>query len=104
MVPSHTFFPVIHGDLDHLTGLVKAQDLLMQLVNQNHIRWTELLQKPLRVGLKTPVLTVLENFEDAKHKLALVIDTEGKVQGLITQTDILQVIAGQISSRLAFHK
>jgi CBS domain containing-hemolysin-like protein len=49
------------------------------------------------------VLSVLEQFKAQPVRMAIVVDEYGALQGLVTQTDLLEAIAGDIADTADSH-
>jgi putative hemolysin len=91
-------FPVCQGDLDNLLGEVHVRDLLMQAWAGEAFNPRSIVREPLYVSEYMPALKVLEEFKASGSPVALVIDEYGSTQGIITLTDILEAIVGDIPS------
>ena len=92
-------FPVAEGSLDHLSGVVRALDLVnLQLSRPGSVKSAviESMKEPLFVPESIPAFQVLEVFKKNRAHLALVIDELGSVQGAITLTDVLESIVGDV--------
>jgi predicted tellurium resistance membrane protein TerC len=86
----HREFPVALGTLDRITGVVRKEDLLDG----------EALDRALRPGERIredcTVLDALTLFKKHPIELALVVDAQGAFRGVLTRTDLLESIAGEL--------
>ena len=95
---SHSRFPVVCEDKDHVEGILLAKDLL-PLILKNQEEHPE-LRVYLRPAVVVPeskrVDTLLNEFRQQRYHMAIVIDEYGGVSGLVTIEDILEIIVGEI--------
>ena len=92
----HSRFPVCRGDVDETIGIVHAKTLLDQLHTMKSINLESAIKAPLYVHESTKVLKLLDMFKLSAVHMAIVLDEHGSVQGIVTPTDILTGIAGDI--------
>jgi putative hemolysin len=92
----HSYLPVIQGDLDHVQGYVRAVDLLAQCLLGQDLEYQAVLRTAQFVPERAPVFDVLERFKRSGAQIAFVVDEFGGIQGLLTHTDILEAIVGDI--------
>lgn len=89
-------FPVRQGSLDAIVGIVKARDLLVQSLNNEPIVLKNLLKPAFFVPETMFASRALEVLKENSTDMLLVIDEFGALQGLLTITDILEEIVGEM--------
>jgi putative hemolysin len=96
----HTCFPVGRGSIDQLIGFIHVKDLLKQIVEAETKEpdLISLLKDPLYFPETISAWQVLEKFRASSVHIALVVDEYGIIQGLVTISDVIQIIVGDIPS------
>ena len=92
----HTRFPVCDQSLDNLLGIVQIKDLLAEDNSLEPFRIKGRLTVPLFIYEGTRGLKTLESFKQSSSRVAVVLDEFGTVLGLVTLSDILQAIVGDM--------
>ncbi len=92
----HAHFPVCKGTLDKILGIIRTENLLVDFLADEKIILKKSMHKPLFVPESMDVFKVLELFKKSGIHMALVSDEYGNTQGLITITDIMEEIVGDI--------
>jgi len=92
-------FPVARGDLEEILGIVHAKDLLNASFEGRPLDLKTLIRPPLIVPDTTPVLRLLDQFKQSGQHIAIVVDEYGSVEGLVSITDILVAITGELPER-----
>jgi putative hemolysin len=92
-------FPVFQHDAENVIGVVRAKDLLVQVMAGTRLDLRPLLQPPVFVPETMTALQVLETFKQQAAHFAIVTDEYGSVQGLLTHNDILESIVGELPAR-----
>jgi putative hemolysin len=92
----HSYFPAGHGSLDNVSALLRGRDLLAHQITGQPADWRALLLPPLFVPEAQTVLDVLQLLKRTGQPLALIIDEYGGLQGMVTPTDVLETLIGDI--------
>jgi putative hemolysin len=94
----HSYFPVYEGKSDHLIGIVSNKCILDCMVRKQSLEvdLRECLIEPLFVSESMPTLKILERFKQTGKHLALVVDEYGSTAGIITLTDLMEAIVGDL--------
>lgn len=92
----HSLFPVFRGNLDNVLGMASVGALWARMVMGQPTDLQASLVQPLFVPETMSALKVLELFKQSGLHVALVMDEYGSIQGLVTLTDVLEAIVGDI--------
>lgn len=93
--------PVTSGGPEEMSGYVTALELLR---SPDHVTVGELVRPVEWVPGVKPALTLLEEFQRGGQRLAFVVDEHGHLDGIVTLTDLLEEISGEIIERGDLHK
>jgi putative hemolysin len=85
------------GALDNVMGVVAMKDLWPEVLDGGVPDVKEHALAPLFVPASTRALTVLEQFRKTGIHVALVVDEYGHPVGLVTFTDILEGLVGELA-------
>lgn len=88
--------PVYKENLDNIVGILYAKDLLSVWKNRKLVIIQDIIREPYFVNENKKVNEILKEFQNGKIHLTIVLDTYGKVVGLVTLEDILEEIVGEI--------
>lgn len=92
----YSHYPLCADTPDNVLGIVSVKDLWGKMVAGEAVDVRALAAPPLFVPETMGVLALLEAFKQSRQHLALVIDEYGGVQGLVTMTDVLEAIVGDM--------
>jgi putative hemolysin len=95
---AHSRFPVCKDGLDNLRGVMQVYDLLMETIDGEELNFSKSLKAPVFVPESTRALRLLELFKQTGNQIAFVVDEYGVIQGMVTLTDILQALVGDLPS------
>ena len=94
-----TRLPVYEGTLDKIIGVLHVKDLLKELSlssSEPRTSLRRLLRKPWFVPTTKPLNEMLQEFQQTRNHLAIVVDEYRSVAGVVTIEDVLEEIVGEI--------
>ncbi|HQX07468.1 MAG TPA: hemolysin family protein [Zoogloea sp.] len=100
METSYSRVVVCRNGLEHVLGVLQTGDLLKKALGGDRVTLADLeslLRPPLYVPETVSTTQLLESFRRARLQFALLIDEYGDVQGVVTLTDVLAAIVGELS-------
>lgn len=89
---------VCRDGLDNILGILRITDLLKDVLTDKPFEIEKLLRKPLYVPESVSTTHLLENFRKARKQCALIVDEYGELQGMVTLTDVMIAIVGDVPS------
>lgn len=93
----HTRYPVVRGDMHDILGVISARRILTETLLGNVPDFACELQPPVYVPESLTALELMKNFRASLVQFAFVIDEYGEVLGIVTLSDLLEAITGEIS-------
>lgn len=96
----HNKLPLIDQDWNNVVGIVHMRRVL-SLFNTDEFSkdaLQKLIQPAYFIPSGTPVNLQLQNFQENKERMGLVVDEYGEVLGMITPEDILEELIGEFTS------
>jgi putative hemolysin len=96
--------PVQHGSLDNIVGILYAKDLLRALAGPVPPDLRALLREPVFVFEHQPIDEALAIFRQKGTHIGLVLDEYGQVAGLLTLTDVLEELVGEMPEEDSGHE
>ena len=92
----NSYFPVARGDLDDLLGIASVKDAWTRQASGQSADLLGSLRPSPFVAEGAPATDALEAFKRSSLPLALVIDERGHIEGLITLSDVLEALVGDV--------
>jgi putative hemolysin len=92
----HRQLLVSRNSIDEVIGFARKEEILQVVLDHKPFDLIQIAQKPVAVRAGASILKTLEVFKQRPIEMALVVDEYGAVQGVVTRTDLLAAIAGDL--------
>jgi len=87
---------VCRDGLDNIVGILRTADILKDALAGKPLEVEKSLRPPLYVPEGVTTTHLLENFRKTRQQFALIVDEYGELQGMVTLTDVMISIVGEI--------
>lgn len=101
----HTRLPVREGNHEEIIGIIHVRKIFNQLrshqVDEDFDKEAlrETISEPYFVPSGTPLYTQIQQFQENRERIALVVDEYGEFKGLVTLEDILEEMIGDFTTQ-----
>jgi len=89
--------PVFTETFDNVKGILYVKDLLPHLTKKVEFNWVDLLRPAFFVPENKKINDLLQEFQEKKIHMAIVVDEYGGTSGIVTLEDIIEEIIGEIT-------
>jgi putative hemolysin len=93
---SYSRIPVYEDSFDQVKGILYVKDLLPHLHKKTNFNWQALLKPCFYVPENKKIDDLLQEFQDKRVHMAVVVDEYGGTRGIVTMEDILEEVFGEI--------
>jgi putative hemolysin len=94
----HSRMPVFDGSIDNIVGYVVARDVLALAWEKGLVVLEDILRPPHKVPESTHALDLLRELQRRRTQMAVVVDDNGGLSGLVTAEDLIEELVGDIMS------
>jgi CBS domain containing-hemolysin-like protein len=97
----HTRFPLVGEELTDFHGIVYAPSIIdhFEDLSSGDLSFAEIAAPPMTLAAETNVSDAFDQFQAEDQELGLVIE-DGEVVGLLTATDALEAVMGELEDPL----
>ena len=92
----HNFYPIYDSEEQDIVGIVSLKQLFAEIEKED-FNLKNILTEPSYIAEGASAYQALEQFKKSNIHYALVIDEYGSTQGILTMSDILEALVGDIS-------
>ena len=97
LTKGYSRIPVYKTNIDNISGILYIKDLLPHINEGNTFNWSRLIKPVFFVPENKKIDDLLNDFQEKKIHLAIVVDEYGGTSGLVTLEDIIEEIVGEIN-------
>jgi putative hemolysin len=92
----HTRMPVYDGTVDNVVGYVTVKDILARSLGKERLVLQDILRPAYFVVETMRTVDLLNEMKRRRMQLAIVVDENGSMSGIITLEDLIEELVGEI--------
>ncbi len=90
-----TRIPIYRGNIDHITGFVRKDELLLEIIHGRQGRPLKEIARPIGVVYaRTALLTLFDRLLAKNEHIITVLDEYGGLAGIVTIEDLIETLLG----------
>ena len=93
----HTLYPVCDGSADRVVGILNAKDYFRLDSKSRETVMAEAVKDPYFVPATIKADVLLRNMRQSRNSLAVVLDEYGGVVGIVTLSDLIEQLVGDLN-------
>ena len=93
-------FPVYQGDRTQVIGIVHAGDLFEQVIRRkslSNVNIAAVTKPALYIPEAVSAMDLLEALKKNRAEIALVVDEYGEIEGMVTLSDVMGALVGEVT-------
>ncbi|MCK5107808.1 MAG: HlyC/CorC family transporter [Nanoarchaeota archaeon] len=88
--------PVYEKNIEHISGILYVKDLIPFINSKKKVELKNVLRQVIVIPRSKKIKDLLIEFQNKKVHMAIVIDENGGLEGIVTLEDVLEEITGEI--------
>jgi putative hemolysin len=96
----HKSFPVGEGSLDRVRGIIYSHDILQALLKNESFEIEKHIKPAIFLSINTTAYLALETLRKSKQQVAIVLDTQDSMQGILTLNDLIDMLVDDFEQQL----
>ena len=101
---NYSRIPVYEKTLDNYLGVLHVKTYIKDYLKNPKLNIRDILQKPYVVSSKVSLVNLLNGFKEHHTHLAMVINNDNKIIGMVTMEDVLEELVSDISEPNSYLK
>ena len=92
----HSRILVCEGGLEHIVGVLRTNDLVKRVLAGEATDVRAVMRPPVYIPESITSTSLFEQFRQTRAQLACIVDEYGDLTGIVTVTDVLEAIVGDM--------
>lgn len=92
-------YPVYEDEVRNIIGILNVKDLLINMAETDSFDLKRFIRPAYFIPQSKKISELLPELKQRKERMAIAVDEFGEVSGLVTQTDIIEEILGDLAEK-----